>query len=57
MSQQYEIVHSSIGLDNLQAQVNDMIKQGYVPVGGPFATSFNYSQPSGYAQAVFKPGE
>ena len=54
---QYEIVYSSLGLDNLQDQVNDMIKKGYVPVGGLIATSFNYGQPSAYAQAMFKAGE
>ncbi len=53
----YEIVYSSLGLDNLRDQVNYLIKQGYVPVGGPIATSFNINQPVAYAQAMFKAGE
>lgn len=50
----YIIVHSSLGLDNLEDQVNELVKQGYVPVGGVFPTSFNYGQPGGYSQAMYK---
>ena len=51
----YIILQSSLGLDNLEDQVNEMITKGFVPVGGVFPTSFNYGQPGGYSQAMFRP--
>lgn len=50
----YKIVDSSLGLDHLMDCVNEFVKQGYVPVGGVFPVTFNYGQPSSFAQAVFK---
>lgn len=50
----YKIVDSSIGLDHLQDCVNQFVKEGYVPIGGVFPTSFNYGQPSSFAQAMFR---
>ena len=51
-TEKYIIVHSTLGLDHLSDCVNDEMRKGYVPLGGMIATSFNFGQPSSYAQAM-----
>ena len=58
MSQaQYKLIYTSLGLEHLEECVNELVANGFVPVGGVTATSFNYGQPSAYAQAMFKEAE
>lgn len=53
MQMEYIIV-TARSTDDLQAVVMECIEEGFQPIGGPLATSFDRGTPSEFAQAMIK---